>query len=182
MRHYLLDASALVDCILTSRDPKVVRVGGAVRKLLYRRRQGLASLYVPNVCLAECSKALARAAYESFHEDCSDDAYRRYVDTLLGLVSSGRQGDIQSLAVGREHLEDIEDIFRLEHRARTRDRGHLSGVDALVIAMGRRLAREYGDARVVIVTAEKWMAQVCSRNRPMLPAAVYAVERPVPDA
>lgn len=183
MRHYLLDASALVDFVFTTREPKAVRVRAEVRKLFKQHNQREARLYVPNVCLAECSKAFARAAYESYPEETADDVYRRHVDTLLAEVSSRHRGAIQSLPVGREHLINIEDVFRLEYRIPVRDRaGHLSGVDAIVIAMGRALARQFGDERVVLVTAEKWMAEVCGRNRPALPAAVYAAERPVPDA
>lgn len=183
MRHYLFDASALVDFVFTTREPKALRVRAEVGKLFEQHNRGKARLYVPNVCLAECSKAFARAAYESCPEDAADDVYRGHVDTLLRTLSSRQKGAIRSLMVGREHLENIEDIFRLEYRLPIRDRArHLSGVDAIVIAMGRALARQHGDARVVIVTAEKWMAEVCGKNRPALPAAVYAAEKPVPDA
>ena len=133
--------------------------------------------------MAECSKAIARKVYARGCGEEADDAYARYVGTMLALVSSNRNGQVQALPLRSEYLEDIEDVFRLEYRTVVRERkSHLSGVDAVVIAMGRELARQYGDDRVVIVTAEWWMAEVCGRNRSALPAAVYVVERPVPDA
>ena len=183
MRYYLLDASALLDYVLNFRDPKVQRVRQAVSKLVALHEQRRASLFVPNICMAECSKAIARKAYAGGWSSEGDDVYARHVDVLLKLVSTGRSGKIRSLELRHEHLRDIEDVFRLEYQMPARERkSRLSGVDAVVIAMGRELARQYGNDRVVIVTAEWWMAEVCGRNRGALPAAVCAVERPVPDA
>lgn len=183
MRYFLLDASALADFILNTSEAKVQRVRQAVWKLLALREQGKAALFVPNICMAECSKAFARIVCRAGWDEDSDEAYAVHVDSLLRLVSGRREGKIRSLELCREHLEGIEDVFKLEYQMQVRDRkSRLSGVDAVVIAMGRTLARQHGDDRVVIVTAERWMAEVCGRNRTALPAAVYAVERPVPDA
>lgn len=182
MRHYLLDASALVDFLNKSPEPKAVKVRAAVTKLVALKAARKARLYVPNVCMAECSKAFARTAYEALPPHKADDAYRTYVEALLELVSSRRTGTISSLELVREDLEDIEDIFRFEHSLPRRDRaGSLSGVDAIIIAMGRRLVRRHGDDDVLIVTAEKDIVAVCRKFRPDLPAAAYAQEH-VPDA
>lgn len=183
MRHFLLDASALVDFVLNLKDPKVQKVRHEVAKLLALAERRKAVLHIPNICMAECSKAIARKVYESGADEAADDAYRRYVECLLNLVSARRHGLIHSLELRREHLEDIEGVFALEYRTAVRHRSaRLSGVDAVVMQMGRGLARQHGDGRVVIVTAERWMAEVCGKNRPALPPAVYAAERPVPDA
>lgn len=182
MRHFLLDASVLVDFLNKSLEPKAVRVRAAVTKLLALKHTKKARLYVPNVCMAECSKAFARSAYEALPPHKAGDAYRIYIDALLELVSSRRTGTISSMELVREDLEDIEDIFKFEHSLPRRDRaGSLSGVDAIIIAMGRRLVRRHGDDDVVIVTAEKDIVAVCQRFRPDLPAAVYA-QAHVPDA
>lgn len=182
MRHYLLDASVLVDFLNKSIETKAVRVRAAVTKLLALKTARKARLYVPNVCMAECSKAFARTAYEALPPHKAGDAYRTYVDALLELVSSRRTGTISSLDLVREDLEDIEDIFKFEHPLPRRDRaGSLSGVDAIIIAMGRRLIRRHGDDDVLIVTAEKDIVAVCQRFRPDLPAAAYA-QAHVPDA
>lgn len=182
MRHFLLDASVLVDCITKSLEPKAVRVRAAVTKLFALRHAKKARLYVPNVCMAECSKAFARSAYEALPPDKAGDAYRIHVDALLELVSSRRTGTVSSMDLAREDLEDIEDIFKFEHSLPRRDRaGSLSGLDAIIIAMGRRLVRRFGDDDVMIVTAEKDIVTVCQKFRPDLPAAAYA-QAPVPDA
>lgn len=183
MRHLLLDASALVDFVVKSEEPKVARVKREVAKLVALGYAGKVRLYVPNVCMAECSKALARAAYQTHTQTRATDVYRRYVDALLEIVSSRRSGVICSFDLVRADLEDIEDVFKFEYSLPERDRaGRLSGVDAIVIAMGRRLARLHGDERVLVVTAERGISTVCRGFRPALPAAVNAAAGPVPDA
>ncbi len=88
----------------------------------------------------------------------------------------------KSMPMERRHLVGIEEVFKAEYsRPARRDGAHLSGLDALVISMGKDLARIYGRDKVLIVTKDKLMADVCNQNRALFPKAVYVLEDPIPD-
>ncbi len=184
MRHFLIDASALVPAFIPVKDPGLtLRVRLAVLKLLELGGQRRANLYVPNFCMAECSKVFAKVAYRGTKDHVrATSIYRSYVGALLNVVSRANKGLIRSYELTRPHLVDVEDVFELEYaRFGNEKHGFLSGLDALVIAMGRDLANIHGKDNVLIVTKDKQIAQVCNHSRHAFPGAIYVLDDPIPD-
>ena len=170
-RHYLIDASALVPFFL----PKATKPRAAIARLLKLRDQGRANLYVPNFCMAECSRTLAELTFrEDAASDDSVEAYRRRMDELVDLVSSRRQGLIRSLELERLHLVDIETIYIAQWNDPPRDaKQALSGIDGLVLAVAKRLMEEYDREHVWVVTASAPVARMCRENPELLPPALF---------
>jgi len=181
-RHYLIDASALVPFALKSHGP-AAKAKTAVNKLLILRGEGKAWLYTPNFCMAECSKAFAGIVFSEQKDfDRAQEEYLRLVDFLLDTVSSRKRRLIQSYPLRRRHLVNVEDIFKVEYAMRHHlSSERLSGLDALVISMGRDLGKIYGREKVSIVTQDAVMARVCNHNRPELPKAIDVSKDPIPD-
>lgn len=179
-RYFLIDASAFVPFFRLSSERAPARV--SIIKLLKMRADERAVLLVPNFCLAECSKAFA--AIIQARTNSTEKATAKYdatVDEMLGIVSSSRQGLIQSHALAREHLVGVEDIFRAQWAMKPRGGEGLSGLDGLVLAMGRDLMKAHGADHVRVVTGDRWMAEVCNRNADLLPKAVDVYKDPIPD-
>ena len=154
----------------------------AVFKLLKMRAEESAVLLVPNFCLAECSKALASIIRaETRSPEQAAFKYDEAVERMLDIVSASRQGLIQSHELVREHLVGIEDIFKAQWLMKPRGGEGLSGLDGLVLAMARGLMKAHGAERVRVVTGDRWMAEVCSRNPGLLPKAVDVSKDPLPD-
>ncbi len=182
-RHFLIDASALVPAFLPVKDPGLtLQVKRAVLKLLDLGGQKQANLYVPNFCMAECSKVFAKVAYRGTKDhDKATSVYRRYVGALLNVVSKANKGIIRSCELQRTHLIDIEEVFELEYqRFENEKHDFLSGLDALVIAMGRQLAKEHGFDQTLIVTADDRMARVCNYSDGRFPKAINVTKHPIP--
>ena len=179
-RYFLIDASALVPFFRVS--PESASVRSAVLKLLSLRAEERAVLLVPNFCLAECSKAFAaNIQAEIKSSEKAATKYHALVEEMLDTVSSSRRGLIQSHELAREHLVGIEDIFKAQWSMKPRGGQGLSGLDGLVLAMGRGLMKAHGAERVRVVTGDRWMAEVCNRNPFLLPRAVDVYKDPIPD-
>lgn len=178
--HYVIDASALVP-VFYPEKPGDRAARNSVFTLLEECAKGRAFLHIPDFCMAECSKALARMAFGR-HRDYSDarDEYRQKIDGLLDIVSSSRRGVARRMSLKRRHLVDIEDIFLMEYALAPRERNRLSGLDALIIAMAKLHGAHFGTDRVFIVTADAWLATVCNANRPDLPRAIDTLRDPIP--
>ncbi|MBI5241247.1 MAG: hypothetical protein HY926_12315 [Elusimicrobia bacterium] len=176
-RHYLIDASALVPFFL----PEAGKPRAAITRLLRLRDKGRANLYVPNFCMAECSRAIAElTCKEDAASDDSVGVYRGIMDELVDLVSRRRQGLIRSLELRRPHLVDIETIYIAQWRNPPRDpKQALSGVDGLVLAMAKRLMEEYDREHVRVVTARAAVARMCRETPELLPPAVYTPKDPI---
>ena len=127
--------------------------------------------------MAECSKAFSRIFVKS--DGTGEDEYRRQVDALFDLVSSKRRNVVKTYDLRREHFADIEDVFLADQRLPRRDNEKpLSGLDGLVITMGKTLMKEH--SRVCVVTAEKRMARICRSNSELFPPAVYINRDEIP--
>lgn len=179
-RYFLIDASALVPFFRVPSGKTSAR--SPIFKLLKLRAEEKATLLVPNFCLAECSKAFAaiiQAQTNSAEKAATE--YDATVEKMLDFVSSSRQGLIQSHELAREHLIGVEDIFKAQWSMKPRGGEGLSGLDGLVLAMGRGLMKAHGSERVRVVTGDRWMAEVCKRNPGLLPPAVYIYKDPIPD-
>jgi len=175
---YLIDASALVLHFVINPPNELMGARRRIARLITSRPEGSGSvLYVPNFCIAECSKAFSRIFIRADGE--GEDKYRRQVDALLDLVSSKRRNVVKPYELRREHFVDIEDVFLADRRLSRRDNEKpLSGLDGLVIAMGRTLMKNH--PRVCVVTAEKRMARVCQGNPGLFPPAVYINRDEIP--
>ena len=136
---YLIDASALVLHFIKKPANEVTRGKRQIARLITSCPEGSGRiLYVPNFCMAECSKAFSRIFIGA--DGVGEDEYRRQVDGLLDLVSSKRRNVVKPYELHRKHFVDIEDIFLTDRRLPLRDNEKpLSGLDGLVIAMGRTL-------------------------------------------
>ncbi len=87
-RHFLIDASALVPFFLKATGPDT-KAKVSIVKLLGLRAESLAWLHIPNFCMAECSKAFAKVAFQTWAD--SKEASSRYdqnIENLLDYVSS----------------------------------------------------------------------------------------------
>ncbi len=182
-RHFLIDASALVPFFLPEASSEGHKARAAIAKLLSLREDGRAFLHVPNFCMAECSKAFAAVIYKrTKSQEKALGEYRALVETLLDTVSRSRKGLIQSHELTRKHLVDIEDIFHAQWSLKPRHMDKLlSGLDALILSVGRSLHKTYGPDNVRVVTADQWMATVCNQNQNFLPKAIYVYSDPIPD-
>lgn len=152
-------------------------------KLIKLREDGRADLYVPNFCMAECAKAFARElAKKTKDPEMFHAQLHKYRDLLLDTVSRKRKGIIQSVGLKRKHIESIEDVFTAEQKTERRAEGDgLSGLDALIISIGRFHVGVYGHDNVWIVTADEWLAAVCNRSDGEFPRAIYVMKQAIPD-
>ena len=175
---YLIDASALVLYFVKRPPIELIEARRRIARLItFRPKENGQTLYVPNFCMAECSKAFSRLSIKP--NGMGEDEYRRQVDALLDLVSSKRRDVVKTYELRREHLVDIEDIFLADQRLSRRDNEKpLSGLDGIVIAMGRTLMKDH--RRVCVVTAEKRMARVCQSNLGLFPPAVCIIQDEIP--
>ncbi|MDD5629017.1 MAG: hypothetical protein PHU21_08130 [Elusimicrobia bacterium] len=176
-RHYLIDASALVPFFL----PKATKPRIAITQLLKMPDRGRANLYVPNFCMAECSRAIAAlTCREDAASDDSVGVYRKTMDELVDLVSRRRKGLIRSLELERLHLVDIETIYIAQWRNPPLDPEQaLSCIDGLVLAVAKRLMEEYDREHVRVVTARAPVARMCQENPELLPPAIYTPKEPI---
>jgi hypothetical protein len=103
---------------LPVKDPGLtLKVRLAVLKLLDLGGKNQANLYVPNFCMAECSKVFAKVAYRGTGDrDKATSVYRSYVNALLNVVSKANKDLIRSYELDRPHLVDVEDVLELEYR------------------------------------------------------------------
>jgi hypothetical protein len=183
-RHFIIDASALTPLfVLRKGKPGDIKCRTAMLKLIKLRDNKAVDLYVPNFCMAECAKAFARElALKAKDTDSFHEQLHQHKELLLDTVSRKRKGIIQSIGLKRKHLEGIEDVFTAEHKTdRRSEGGSLSGLDALIIAIGRFHVGVYGYDNVWIVTADEWLAAVCNRSEGMFPRAVYVLKQAIPD-
>ena len=179
MYRYLIDASAIVT--LFANNPREAMAKKAMGKLLKLKQRGEALLFIPNFCMAESSKAFARLAFgtkRDFNEACT--FYDKLVDSLLEIVSKDRKGMVRSIALNRKHLVNVENIFKCEQNSMLRGHKHLSGLDALIITMGRAMNRGHREDSVYVVTNDQSLAYVCNRNQPEFPKALYILKDPIP--
>lgn len=182
-RHFLIDASALVPSFLDIKTPGPdLNAKQAINKLVAQRVDGRAILHVPNFCMAECSKAFAKLAYHATgdHEK-GTRIYTKLMTSLLETVSKSQKGLIRSYELQREHLVDVEEVFRIEHRLFPHEKHNLlSGLDALVIKMAQHLAHHHGHDQVFIVTGEERMTKVCNHSGGRFPRAINVTKQPIP--
>ena len=151
--------------------------------LLARRERREIVLRIPNFCMAECSKAFAEIIYSNNRsQENARDEYGSHVEALLNLVSKQRRGFVESYALQRKHLVNIEEIFEAQYRIKSPNRtvGMLSGLDGLIISMATALLRWYGPDDVIVATGDDWLARVCNQNRPTFPKAFNIFTDPVP--
>ncbi len=169
-------------CLIGDYVGTPLKVKQSVHKLIDFAGKGLAVLYAPNFCMAECSRAFAKIAYRGTKDhDRATGVYQSYVRALLNVVSKTNKGIIQSYELQRSHLVNVEDVFDMEYRKFGQEkRGFLSGLDALVVAIGRQLAREHGREQTFIVTAEDRMTRICNYSDGDFPRAVNLTKQPVP--
>ncbi len=180
---YLFDASALVALLLKNPDGDVKIAKGKILKLLANGRKNENSLFfVPNICMAEVSSALAKIFLADGYTEQRENSYRQHVEFLLEWVSSKKRHVIQTYALKRSHLVDIEHIFIADRKLPGRKGNPLSGHDGIIIAMGRVLGRTYGNGNVIILTLDGRMADVCVHNRDFFPHAIDLARQEIPGA
>lgn len=175
---YLIDASALVLSLLKRPVSELVGARARILRLIASSRgDNETTLYVPSFCMAESSRAFSRMFVKANGE--GEDEYRRNVEVLLDLVSSKRRNVVKTYELRREHLVDIEDVFLADQRLPRRDNEKpLSGLDGLIIAMGKTLMKNH--PRVCVVTAERRMARVCQSDPGLFPPAVCIIRDEIP--
>ena len=130
--------------------------------------------------MAECSKAFAKIFLDGDPSEAHKHAYKQHVDALLDWVSSKRRHVIKTYKLKREHLVGIEDIFIADHALTTRDGTLLSGLDGIIVAMGRTLERQYGKGNVFILTTDSRIPKLCQTNMELFPRAVDLKSHEIP--
>lgn len=144
---YLIDASALVLALLKRPVSDLLGARTRILRLITSSREG-------------------------------DGEYRGHVQALSDLVSSKKGGAVMTYDLRSEHSMGVEDIFLADQRLSRRDNEKpLSGLDGLVIAMGKSLMKDH--PRVCVVTAERRMARVCQSD-PSFPRAVCIIRDEIP--
>jgi len=180
-RCYLLDASALVAFLLNNPSGDLAGAKRRLLKLFASRRSNTdADYFVPNFCMAECSKAFAKIFLRDDPTETQIMAYRQHVETLLDWVSSKKKYVIKTYKLKREHLVDIESVFIADSQLSSRDGGALSGLDGIIISMGRTLAKKRGRENVFILTTDTRIARLCRANGDPFPAAVDLKNQEIP--
>ena len=85
-RHFLIDASALVPFFLKATGPDA-KAKAAMVKLLGLRIEKKVLLHVPNFCMAECSKAFAKVAFDIWSDfEEASGRYSQNVENLMDYV------------------------------------------------------------------------------------------------
>jgi len=180
-RCYLLDASALVTFIVKNPEGGLESAKKRLVKLFASRRPGRGPVFfVPNVCMAECSKAFAKIFLDGDPSEARKHAYQQHVDSLLDWVSSKRKHVIKTYKLKREHLVGIEDIFTADNALTSRDGQPLSGLDGIIVSMGRTLERQYGKGNVFILTTDARISKLCQSNADSFPRAVDLKSHEIP--
>lgn len=187
----VLDASALAFRYIPSENPGTDAVKRRLDELFKARAADPKSLdfQVPSICMAECSKAFARACFEKnlygIGRSAAKGAYQKLVGDLLKDVSKDRI--IHSLELERDHFIGIEEIYLRDYlelpRPNPRKKGRrLSPIDVLVISMARDFAlnKAGGLENVLLVTAESRMEKICNEFPDDYPRVVNVWFRPVP--
>jgi hypothetical protein len=181
---YLFDASALVALVVKNPDPDARVAKQKVLTLIAReqelkRKKGKPEFYVPNICMAECSSALAKLILTDADKK-KEDAYREHMVWLLDWVSSSGKHIIKTYKLKRHHLVDIEKIFIADRKLPLRKGRHLSGHDGIIIAMAQRMEKKCGSRKSVILTTDQRIVDVCAHYGTELPMAVDLVRQPIP--
>lgn len=178
---YLFDASALVTLLIKSpsEDARAAK-GKLLRLLATEQNKPTPRFFVPNICMAECSSALAKIFLSDGHTEKRENAYRQHIDFLLDWVSSKKKHTIKTFKVKRLHLVDIEQIFVADRRLPGRQGNYLSGHDGIIISMGRDIDRNHGKGTTIILTTDRRIVDVCDHNRDWLPKAIDLADQEIP--
>lgn len=181
--YYLFDASALVALLLKSPGPDALLAKRRLLKLLAPKdaKEG-PRFFVPNICMAECSSALAKIFLGDGHTDKKEAAYRQHIELLLDWVSSKKKYVIKTYKLKRSHLVDIENVFVADRRLPMRNGHPLSGHDGIIIAMGCALEEIAGKGKAIILTTDARMVDVCNHHRDDFPHAVNIATQEIPGA
>lgn len=167
--YYILDASALVYKYIRSTNRETQRIQDRLTRLFVARASAphLVIFQIPSLCMAECSKAFAKACFEQKLYGTGDratTAYRRLRNSMLTDVIEDRI--IHSFELKREHFEDIEDIFIKDYSLEPprRMKHMLNSNDALIISMTAWIARHVakGLNYTTLITADDRMAFFCN--------------------
>lgn len=132
--------------------------------------------------MAECSKVFAKLAYGATKDhEKGTRLYTKLMTSLLETVSKSQKGIIRSYELQREHLVDVEEIFRVEHKLFPHEKHSLlSGLDSLVIKMAQHLTKDHGQDHVFVVTGEERMTKVCNHSGGRFPRAINVTKQPIP--
>jgi len=163
MLTYLFDTSAVVHNYVEG--DKSIRK--AVKHILEQKTlHKKASLFIPNICIAEVFNALARRRFNPKGDDqpLDHETYKRHLGKFRKHIHWGRT--LYPYDVNRYHIVGVDNIIPVEHTlAREHRRDHLSAFDILVIAMACELAYIGKREDTFLVTCDKRMKQVVDEMR-----------------
>lgn len=164
MNTFLFDASAAVD-LYAPRSERVKTLVGRIRaqKTILKR----ATLFIPDICIAEVFNTLAR---KHFREGILDRAtYEKCLKQFRDDIHWGTT--LYPYNLNRYHIIAADTIIPIEqHRAIDGERRPLSTFDILVIAMACELAHVGNRENTFLVTCDKRMKQVLDEMNKPLPA------------
>ncbi|MBI3405422.1 MAG: hypothetical protein HY046_08195 [Acidobacteria bacterium] len=167
MLGYLFDASAVVHFYV----PDNGKIQAAI-EFLYRQKSELQThWFIPNVCIAEVFKAIAKYRYDKTQKtNLTADEYNRCLDDFRRDIHWGKK--FYPYDLNRYHVIAADEIipfeFEVERKARkSRETKYdfLSSLDILVIAMACELSFLYGQQKITLVTKDSRMSRVCDQMR-----------------
>ena len=176
LRYFLLDASALVSYYCGD-EPGEIRA--RVAELFARHSEGAAFLYVPNFCVTEVLRSMAKKCWtEKKGDPDPDSAFHTFKETFLTDIRNAKI--LYSYELTRRHILLSDEIYKTAATMSTRQ-GHNPGAfDLLIIAMGLDLAQIHGQDNLYIVTADAGLADVCNKDTKSFPKAFNIAKSNLP--
>jgi len=158
MKTYLFDACAAVDIYL----PRDNRVKKAIQFIINQKKlHNQATLFIPNICIAEVFNAFAKKRFEpeDSSEQLDNDAYARCLGRFRNDVHWGNL--LYPYDVNRYHIIAADKVIPIEHNlASIIRRSHLSTFDILIIAMACELAYIGQRGETYLVTCDRRLKEV----------------------
>ena len=176
MKYFLLDANTLVSYYCKD-EPEEIRK--RVGKLFARHAGGEAFLYVPNFCVVEVLRSIAKKCWteEKFGGD-PDDAFRSHQDNFLKDIRNAKI--FYSYELTRRHILLSDNIYKTAATISLRQGRNPRAFDLLIIAMGLDLMKIHGRERFYIVTTDPPLADVCGKQGNDLPQVLNIAVRDIP--
>jgi hypothetical protein len=162
---FLIDTCAWVNLYKDNPELK-----SKVQFFVDRTSLDIATLFMPNFCIAEVFNTFAQWRYR---ECCiNEDDYEKIKEDFKKHIRRG--GVMQEYPLHIYHIYNIDYVIPFEHQwnlGRNKTE-HLSTYDMLIISMGIELVKNYGDDCCRIVTCDNRLEYICNHMRDKVNEAI----------
>jgi predicted nucleic acid-binding protein len=162
MLTYLFDASAAIEIYL----PRNETCRSAVQSILDQKTDLGATLFIPNICIAEVFNTFARRHFapKDSNDWLDERTYKECLETFRDDIHWGKT--LYPYDLNRYHILATDKIVLAEHDLPRREaRDHLSTFDILILAMACELAYIGQRKSTYLVTCDQRLSRVCERLR-----------------